>query len=89
MQCDLDLENMTLVQGHDTSLGYGQQLCEILSKSDFKVESYGPDKDYGPGKDYGYVCTVALTLEIWLWFKVMTHLWVEENNRLKYYSDPT
>ena len=81
VQCDL--ENMTLVQGHNTSLGYGQQLCEILSKSDFKVESYGTDKDYG------YVCTVTLTLEIWLWFKVMTHLWVEDNNRVKYYSDPT
>ena len=35
--------NMALVQGHDTSLGYGQQLYEILSRSNMAVRSYGPD----------------------------------------------
>ena len=49
MQCDLDLEDMTLGQGHDTTLGHGQQLCEILSKSNLTVVNYGlnhghPDK---------------------------------------------
>ena len=30
--CDLDLRDMTFGQGHDTPLGHGQQLCEILSR---------------------------------------------------------
>ena len=40
---DLDLEGMTLVQGHDTPLGNGQQLCEILSRINMAVKSYGTD----------------------------------------------
>ena len=40
---DLDLGDMTLVQGHDTTLGHGQQLREILSKSGKGVRSCGPD----------------------------------------------
>ena len=32
-----------LGQGHDTPLGHGQQLCEILSRSNMAVKSYGPD----------------------------------------------
>ena len=40
---DLDLGDMTWVQGHDTSLGHGQQLCEILSRSDKGIRSYYPD----------------------------------------------
>ena len=28
---DLDLGDLTFVQGHDTPLGHGRQLCEILS----------------------------------------------------------
>ena len=49
---------MTLGQSHDTILGYGQQFCEILSRSNLAVRSYGPDTDFL------YVCTVTLTLEI-------------------------
>ena len=56
VHCDLDLGDMTLGQGHDTPLGYGQQLCEILSRSNLAVRSYGPDTDFQ------YVCTVTLTL---------------------------
>ena len=33
---------MPLGQGHDTPLGHGQQLCEILSRSNMAVKSYGP-----------------------------------------------
>ena len=40
----LDLDDMTLGQGHNTPLGHGQQLYGILSKSSMKVESYGLDK---------------------------------------------
>ena len=54
----LTLGNMTLGQDHGTSLGHGQQLCEISSRSNLAVRSYGP------GTDFGYVCTVTLTLEI-------------------------
>ena len=43
MHCDLDLRDMTLDQGHDIPLDHGQQLCEILSRSDKWLGSYGPD----------------------------------------------
>ena len=56
---ELDLRDMTLVQGHDTPLGHGQQLC-ILSRSNMAVRSDGLDTDFG------YVCTVTLTLEMTL-----------------------
>ena len=59
VHCDLDLGGMTLGQGHDTFLGHGQQLCEILSRSNRVVRSYGPDTDLG------YVCTLTLTVEVW------------------------
>ena len=49
---------MTLDQGHDTPLGHGQQLCEILSRSNLAVRSYGPDMDLQ------CMCTGSLTLEI-------------------------
>ena len=35
---------MTLGQGHDTPFDHRQQLCEILSRSNMAVKSYGPDK---------------------------------------------
>ena len=59
---------MTLGQGHDTPLGHGQQLSEILSRSNLAVRSYGPDTDFQ------YVCTVTLTLEIG---QGSTKLWPE------------
>ena len=80
---DLDLGDMILGQGHNTSLGHGQQLCETLSRSNLAVRRYGPDTDFQ------YVCTVTLTLEIWPWVKVMTHPWVMDNNCVKNYPDPT
>ena len=58
MQCNLDLRDITLGHGHDTPLGHGQHLCEILSRSNMVVKSYGPNT-YS-----GYVCTVTLTFEI-------------------------
>ena len=72
-----------LGQGQDTPLGNGQQLCEISSRSNLPVRSYGPDTDFQ------YVCTVTLTLEIWPWpwVKVMTHPWVKDNNCVKLYPD--
>ena len=45
---------MTLGQDHDTPVGHGQQLCKILSRSNYAVRSYGPDIDFG------YVCTMTL-----------------------------
>ena len=83
VQCDLDLGDMTMGQGHDKTFGYGQQLFEILSRSNLGVRSYGLDTGFG------YVCTVTLTLEIWPWVKVMTHPWVMDNNCAKYYPDQT
>ena len=66
-----------------TPLGHGQQLCEILSRSNMAMRSYGPDTEFV------YVCTVTLTLDIWLWVKVMTYPWVMDNNCVKYYPDWT
>ena len=83
VHCDLDLGGMTLDRSHDTPLSHGQQLCEILSRSNMAVRRYGPDTDYG------YVCTLTLTLEIWRWVNVMTHLWVMDNDCVKYYPDRT
>ena len=64
----LTFGDMILGQDNDTPLGYGQQLCERLSRSNFELRSYGQDTDFG------YMCTVTLTLEMWLWVKVMTPL---------------
>ena len=49
---------MTLGQDQNTLLGHGQQLCEILTRSNLAVRSYVPDTDFG------YVHTVTLTLEM-------------------------
>ena len=58
VHCDHDLGDMTLGQSHDTPLGHGQQLCEILSRFNLAMRSYGPDTDFG------YVCTVTFTSDI-------------------------
>ena len=81
VHCDLDRGDMSLGRSRDTPFRYGQQLCEILSRSTVR--------SYGPGTGFQYVCTVTLTLEIWPWVKVMTHPWVMDNNCVKYYPDPT
>ena len=65
--------------GHDSPLGHGQQLCEILSRSNLELRS----------NVLGMLCTVTLTLEIWPWVKVVTHPWVMDNNCVKYYPDTT
>ena len=80
--CDHELGDMTLGQGHETPLGHGQQLCEILPRSNLAVGSYGPDTDFW------YMCTVTLTSEIWPWVEVMKHPWAMDNNCVKYYPDP-
>ena len=56
VHCGHNLGDMTLGQGHDTPLGHGQQLWEIISRFNLAVRSYGPD--------FRYLCTVTLTLEI-------------------------
>ena len=52
----IDLRDMSFVQGCDTPLGHGQQLCEVLSRSNMAVRSYY--------QDFGNVWTVILTLDI-------------------------
>ena len=83
VHCDLDRGDGTLGQFHDTTLGHGQQLCDILSRSNLAVRNYGPDTDFG------YMCIVTLTLEIRPLIKVMTQPWVMDNNCVIYYPDPT
>jgi len=41
--CDLDLQGSDPNLACDTSSQYGDHLCEIVLKSDFKYQSYGPD----------------------------------------------
>ena len=43
---NLDLEDMTLDQGHGKTLGNGQQLYGILSISNLTGMSYGPDTGF-------------------------------------------
>ena len=58
MHCDLAIGDVAFSQGHDTPLGHGQQLCEILFRSNMAVRIYGLHTDFG------YMCTVTLTFEI-------------------------
>ena len=90
VHCDLDLGDMTLGQGHDTwpwgkvmTHRWAMDNCEISSRSHLAVRSNSPDTDFG------YMCTVTLTLEMWLCVKVMTHPWVMDNKCVKYYPDLT
>ena len=76
VHCDIDLGSRPW-----QALGQGQQLCELLSRSNLTVRSKCQDKDIG------YMCT--LTLEIWPWDKVMTHPLVMDNDSANYESDPT
>ena len=46
MHCDLDLGGMTLGEDHDITLGHGQKLCEILSRSNMAVRIYGPEQEF-------------------------------------------
>ena len=45
--CDLDFGDMTFGQIHNTLLGHGQQLCEILYRSNLAVRSYGRTRILG------------------------------------------
>ena len=47
VSCYLDLCDMNLAEGHDLSLGYGQQLREIFSRSRLTVKINSPDMDWG------------------------------------------
>ena len=58
MHCDLDLGDITSGQDHDTPLSQGQQLCEILSRFNMAVRSYGPKTNFG------YLCTGTLASEM-------------------------
>jgi len=41
--CDLDLQGSSPNVANDTLSQYGDHYCVIVSKSDFKKQSYGPD----------------------------------------------
>ena len=42
-RCDLDLQGRDTNVARDTSSQHGGHFCKIVSKSDFKSQSYGPD----------------------------------------------
>ena len=92
VHCDLDIRDMTFGQGYNTPLGHGQQVCEILSRSNLAVRSYGLDTDFGNVSTVTLTMELwpwvkTLTLEIWAWVKVMTHPWVMD--KCVKYPDPT
>ena len=64
---------MTSGQGHGTPLSHGQQLCEILSRSNMTLRSYGKDT---------VLVSVHCDLDLGSspWVKVMAHPWVMTNN---------
>ena len=55
LHCDLNLKDMTLGESNDTFLGHGQQLCDILSRSDTGLRSYGPDKMWTDRQGDSYI----------------------------------
>jgi hypothetical protein len=55
---------------HDTSLGPGQQSCEILFKFIKRVRSYGADKLFACV--FIITCIMTLTFYQWPWIKVVT-----------------
>ena len=86
MQCDLHLGDMTLGQGHPTPLGHGQQLCEIFSRLDKGVRSYGPDTKWTDRRTDGQTDRQTG------WFLYNPPNFVcggYNNNCLKFYPDPT
>ena len=70
--CDLDIGGMTLGQGHDTPWGHGQQLCEILSRSNMAVRSYGLDTDMGLCALWPWPCRYDLGSRSWHTFGTWT-----------------
>ena len=78
------LWDMTLGQGHDTPLGHGQQLCDILSRSILAVRIYGPDTDFWYGALWRWPWRYDLGSRSW-----QTLLKVMDNNCVKYFLDPT
>jgi hypothetical protein len=67
---DLDLWQITLDQGQNTSLGPGQQSFEILFKFIERIRSYGLDKLFA--SVLTIMCIVTLTFDQWPWIKVVT-----------------
>ena len=45
-------------------------------------------KELWPGHEF-WLFSVNLMYKTWHWVKVIAHLWVMDNNSLKYYLDPT
>ena len=83
MHSDLDLGGMTFVEDYDTPLGNGQQLCEILSRSNMAVRSYGKDMHF-----LVYV-NCDIDFEGFTLGEFMTNPWAMHNNCVKYYLDAT
>ena len=84
LSCDVSEVWATLVWTSSQSLVY---IC--LSKIKILHISIYSWKSYCPGTSFGYMDTVTLTLEIWLWVKIMTHPQVMYNNYVNCHSNST
>ena len=62
---DLHFGDMTLDQGHGTSLGHGQQLCEILSRSNIAVRAMARTGIFGMWALWPWICRYHLGLRSW------------------------
>ena len=59
-----------------TPLGHGQQLCEVIQMQHSSKALWPP---------HGFWVTLMILPRV----KVMAHLWVMDNNCVKYYPDTT
>jgi len=57
--CDLDLQGSDQIAVRDMSSHYGDHFCEIVEKSDFKLQSYGPDTILLQGHDLTLIFKLA------------------------------
>jgi len=85
--CDLDLQARDPNLARDTSWQHGGYFCKIILKSDFKIQSYGPDTngadrqggDYMPLKFSGSIKIISITSNQ---SKTTTHYHLLTNIRL-------
>ncbi|KAH3829817.1 hypothetical protein DPMN_103046 [Dreissena polymorpha] len=49
-KCDLDLGDIDVIISRDTPSNDGEQMCQMILKSDNERHSYGPDKLVPPAR---------------------------------------
>jgi len=81
--CDLDLQGSDPIGARHTWPQYGDHFCEIVSKSDFKKQSYRPDTILQQGH------AVTLTFKVATQMMRVTRLLNMVIISVKYFRNPT